>query len=86
MLSPTTVFAEKVLARFAQLITDEVFLLIQNDRGLMHEYLRLVQSEGLDTVNQWIGRSVKARFQLENLPERQGAPRSTLIQSHQMFK
>ena len=37
-------------------ITNEVFLIIQNDRELMYEYLRLVESIGLDSVNQAIGK------------------------------
>ena len=85
MSSHITEFADKVLARFDQSITDEVFLLIQNDRELMHEYLRLVGSEGLDAVNTGIGRKVKEHFALANIPERQGNPKSTLIQTHQKF-
>ena len=89
MSSDVTAFAEKALSRFAKRITDEVFLLIQNDRELMQEYLRLVQESGLDTVNQWIGRKVKERFALANETgdeARNEDPRSTLIQSHQKFQ
>jgi hypothetical protein len=87
-MSDVTKFAEKVLSEYCKRITDEVFLLIAADRELMQEYLRLVESSGLDTVNRWIGRKVKERFGLENETGdtgREYSPRSTLIQSHQKF-
>jgi hypothetical protein len=71
-----------------QRITDEVFLAIQDDRILMHKYLRAVENEGLDQVNRTIGKSVKEEFNLNNIKGkagRQDDPMSTLIQSHQMF-
>jgi hypothetical protein len=67
-------------------ITNEIFLLIQNDRKLMYEYLRAVQDNGLDTVNQQIGKAVKAQYQLINVNEREDNPSCTLIQSHQKFE
>ena len=83
-MSNTTDFADRVISRFARTITDGVFLLIQNDHELMHDYLRLVESEpgGLNTVNSWIGRRVRERFNLQNEPDRQDKPVSTLIQSY----
>ena len=79
-------FADRVLAKFVDRITDEVFLLIERDRELMHDYLRLVEQHKLESVNQWIGRRVKERFGLENEDARQDEPRSLLIQSHQKFE
>jgi hypothetical protein len=66
-------------------ITNEVFLIIQNDRELMYEYLRLVESMGLDTVNQSIGKEVKKQYGLTNIDDREDNPSCTLIQSHQKF-
>jgi len=66
--------------------TNEIFLLIQNDRRLMYEYLRAVEEKGLDTVNQQIGKAVKAQYQLINVNEREDNPSCTLIQSHQKFE
>lgn len=89
MNSDVTGFADEVLGKFAKQITGEVFLMIQNDRELMHKYLRLLEHNKLDTVNQWIGRRVKERFGLENEDgddAREEEPLSTLIQSHQKFK
>jgi len=78
-------FTEAVMAKFAKSITDKVFLEIQGDRALMHEYLKLVESNGLTSVNQHIGKKVKERFNLTNDQARQEEPESTLIQSHQQF-
>lgn len=79
-------FNKKVFGQFEATITDRVFLLIQNDHELMHEYLRLVHDKGLDTVNQQIGKAVKEHFKLENAAERGTTPNSTLIQSFQIFE
>jgi len=62
-----------------------VFLTIQNNRTLMLEYLRAVEDQGLDTVNQTIGKEVKAAYKLINVNEREDNPSCTLIQSHQKF-
>ena len=84
-MSQISDYVDKVLDKFADSITDQVFLTIQEDRELMLEYLRLVSDTKLDTVNQQIGKNVKDRFRLTKSPHRQDAPRSTLIKSHQMF-
>lgn len=81
----TNDFTKRVLDLFCREITDMVFLSVQNDPDLMHEYLALVSEKGHDVVNRSLGRAVKARFGLENLPTREDAPRSTLIKSHQEF-
>lgn len=67
-------------------ITNEIFLIIQNDRTLMHDYLRAVESQGLDKVNQTIGKAVKKAYNLQNLDDRDNNPSCTLIQSHQKFE
>ena len=77
--------ANKAIESFNKRITDEVFLQIQNDRDLMHDYLRTVTEHGIDTVNQTIGRTVKTSYRLSNA-DREAAPSSTLIQSHQKFE
>jgi len=78
--------AEKAIKKLKESITDEVFLIIQNDKQLMHEYLKLVEEKGLDTVNMRIGKDVKNAFNLTNDNYRNNEPQSTLIQSHQIFK
>jgi hypothetical protein len=67
-------------------LTDELFLIIQDDKRLMHEYLRLVESEGLDTVNKNLGKLVKTHYKMTNSNKRKKDPKSTLILSHQIFK
>ena len=81
--------AEKAINIMNKKITDEIFLIIQNDRTLMQEYLRAVEVHGLDTVNRTIGKKVKADYFLNNLNDdndREDNPSSTLIQSHQKFE
>jgi len=80
--------ADKAISILNKRITNEVFLIIQNDRELMHEYLRAVEgkNEGLDHVNQTIGRAVKKAYNLVNVNEREDNPSCTLIQSHQKFE
>jgi hypothetical protein len=60
-------------------------MIIQNNQKLMHEYLRAVESDGLDSVNQTIGKEVKTAYQLTNINDRKDNPSCTLIQSHQEF-
>ena len=78
-------FAAMAIARFNKRITNEVFLTIQNDPVLMHDYLRTVSEHGLDRVNQTIGRQVKDVYHLNN-DDREANPSCTLIQTHQKFQ
>ncbi len=58
--------AQEAISRFNKKITNEIFELIQSDRELMHQYLRIVEKDGLDTTNQTIGKIVKAEYHLTN--------------------
>lgn len=78
-------FVSQVLHEFALSITDKVFLLIQNDPEIMREYLHLIEKKGVRAVNTYIGKAVKKRFDLTDVPEREITPKSTLILSHQKF-
>ncbi len=78
--------AEEAIGRLNKKITDEIFLIIQNDPRLMHEYLRAVEISGLDTVNKTIGKKVKTRYKLSNMNDRENRPSCTLIRSHQIFE
>ena len=77
--------AQKAISRFNKKITDQIFILIQSDRDLMQEYLRIVERDGLDKTNQTIGKVVKAQYHLTN-EDREENPSCTLIQSHQKFE
>ncbi|MDR1811450.1 MAG: hypothetical protein LBQ87_01350 [Candidatus Fibromonas sp.] len=77
-------FADKVISQKNKSITDEIFLLIQNNKDLMQEYLRLVGDNGLSSVNTQIGRRVKEAYGLTNA-ERNDEPSSTLIKGYQEF-
>jgi len=78
--------AQEAIGILNKKITNEVFLTIQNNRSLMLEYLRAVEASGLDSVNQIIGKEVKAAYQLTNINDREDNPSCTLIQSHQKFE
>lgn len=67
-------------------ITNEIFLIILNDRDLMNQYLKLVETEGLDMVNRSIGKQVKKAYGLINMDDREDNPTCTLIQTHQKFE
>lgn len=85
MILTLSEIAKAAIEKMNKKITNEIFLIIQNDRKLMGEYLRAVETEGLDIVNQRIGREVKTAYKLKN-QNREKNPSCTLIQSHQMFK
>lgn len=78
--------AKKAITRMNKRITNEIFMLIQNDRELMRDYLRVVEEKGLDKVNQTIGKEVKDAYGLKNVDDREDNPDCTLIQSHQKFE
>ena len=78
--------AQEAIGILNKKIANEVFMTIQNNRSLMLEYLRAVENNGLDSVNQIIGKEVKAAYQLTNINEREDNPSCTLIQSHQKFE
>lgn len=78
-------FAKEAIAKFTEKITDEVFLTIESDSKLMEKYLRTVSDNGLDAVNQTIGKAVKTTFNLDNEGECK-EPLSNLIQSYTVHK
>ncbi len=84
MSSDVTEFADEVISQMNKSITDKIFLLIQNDKTLMHKYLRLVEEHKLHPVNMQIGKRIKEKYDLTN-EERNENPESTLIESHQRF-
>ena len=79
-------FAQRVIAAMNKRITDEVFLLIQNDRDLMQDYLEFAEDGKRETLNRRIGKAVKAAYGLTNADFRIESPKSTLIKSHQAFE
>lgn len=78
---------DEVIALKNKTITDEVFLLIQNNRDFMQKYLSLVHEKGVKTVNQNIGKMVMTKYDLTPDTGRNYEPLSTLIStSHQEFQ
>lgn len=79
-------FKKEVVSLFCETLTDKVFLMIQNDRELLHEYLLIVSNSKLAHVNSEIAKEVKKRFGLDNKDEKNREPESFLIQGHEMFE
>lgn len=82
-----TNLSDRAINIFNKRITNEIFLIIQNNRELMHDYLKLVEKHGLTTVNQNIGKAVEKAYKLQkpDLEYREHQPTCTLIQTHQKF-
>jgi len=74
--------ADEAISRMNKKITNEIFLIIQNDRELMQDYLRAVEKKGHDTVYRYIGKAIKTQYHLTNMNDREDNPSCTLIQSH----
>lgn len=85
-MTRTTDFNNKVIDRFVDSITDRVFLMIQEDRDLMLEYLRLISDSTLDDVNKSLGKAVRQRLNLENDSIEVKEVKSTLIKSYTRHK
>jgi hypothetical protein len=76
---------DEVIALKNKTITDEVFLLIQNNKDFMQKYLQLVHEKGIQTVNKHIGKMVMTKYRLTPDTGRNYEPESTLISSYQEF-
>ncbi len=59
-------FTQKVLEKFTEQITDQVFLMIQNDRSLYTEYCNQCHSQGKENLNRELGNAVKDYYNLKN--------------------
>lgn len=86
-------FFEKVLERFTEEITDQVFLYIEKDKYLNEQYLKLTENKTeKDEFNQEFGRKVKYYFELEdivdsnNVVQKCTRPKSTLIKAYTKHK
>lgn len=81
-MNKTEEIADKALQLMIENITDNVFMVIQEDRGLMQQYIEQVIANGRDNVNQTIGKYIKNRLKLTNLG-RDNDPASSLITSYE---
>ena len=78
--------AEEAISRLREHATDAVFLIIQNDRELMADYLHAVEKDGWKAVNMAIGRAVKDAFPELEKGERNREPQTVLAQSFSEFE
>ncbi len=58
--------AQDAIVKLNERITNEIFLIIQNDKELMKKYLRIIEKYALDLVNQSIGKEIKNYYKLIN--------------------
>ena len=81
-------FTHKVMNAYLDDITDQVFLKIQNTRGLMEDYLKLVKNHEvtIDQLNRKIGNVVKNSLNIGNKGKYKKQPKSTLIKSYERHK
>lgn len=77
--------ADEAISQLNKRITDEIFMIIQNDRNLMKQYIKLAEEHTHEVVNRSIGKRVKKEYNLSN-QERGKSPTSTLIDSYQEFE
>ena len=82
-------FSDVVIGRFCENLTDHVFVYIESDKDLLAQYQLLVAEqekssasprEAIQTVNSFIGRKIREKFNLGNLG-RSETPKSRLIKS-----
>ncbi len=79
-------FKTKVVDQFCETITDRIFLMIQNDRDLMQEYLSIIEKgKSRANINSQIAKEIKKRFKLNNQNIKNKEPQSSLIASHEQF-
>ncbi|RTR40291.1 hypothetical protein EKG38_06130 [Shewanella canadensis] len=78
--------AQAAISELNQKLTNEIFLIIQDNRELMQAYLKAIETGSVESVNTAIGKEIKAIYQLEDFDGREENPSCTLIKSHQMFK
>lgn len=79
-------FKEKMINKFSSTITDNVFLMIQNDKDLMKDYLLLLENHKLNIINSSLAKEIKKRYNLENKDLKNKSPKSNLIQSFEIFE
>ncbi len=78
-------FTKKAIDKFTADITDNLFILIQNDKELMQDYLNLLENNKRNVVNSSIAKAIKDSYNLDNSGESQN-PKSTLIKTFEQFK
>lgn len=77
-------FTKKAIDKFTVDITDKMFILIQNDKELMQDYLNLLEDNKRHVVNSSIAKAIKEKFKLDNIGESQ-TPKSTVIKTFEQF-
>ena len=66
--------------------TDEIFRFIESDRELLYDYLKLIETNNLKTLNSSVAKAIKKEFGLKEPSIEVVNPKSMLIQSYHLFK
>lgn len=83
-------FIDKALKQFKERMTDNLFVMIQNDRELFLEWNKLTKDIEMNFINGEIAKETKKKFRLtdKNIKKkkiRNEKPKSVLIESFQEF-
>jgi hypothetical protein len=80
-------FTDKLLKEFEKEITDQVFLYIESNKELMHDYLLTVTEQTeLKVVNSQIAQAIGKRYGLSAKGIKNNEPKSKLIQGYEEFE
>ena len=80
-------FEEKILEKFSEQITDIVFLMIENDKELLIDYMQLIENGNKrKTINSQMAQTICKKFNLENKGFEVEKPLSKLIESYTALK
>jgi hypothetical protein len=80
-------FTDKLLEEFEKEITDQVFIYIESNRELMHDYLLTVTEQTeLKVVNSQIAQAIGKRYGLTTNGIKNQNPKSKLIQGYEEFE
>jgi hypothetical protein len=84
-MNDLNIFKNRIIERFSSEITDYVFLMIQNDRELLQEYMKLLGNNKQNVINSSIAKEIKKTYNLENQNLIIKNPKSFLIKSYESF-
>ena len=78
-------FEKNVIDKFTETITDRTFIMIEQEKELLQEYLDLLGKHPRKTVNSSLAKAIKKRFDLKNKIPNNKEPKSLLIKSFTEF-
>ncbi len=81
------IFTDELFVEFDKQITDQVFLFIESNPKLIHDYLNTVANQGdLRIVNSLIAQAIGKHYGLTSMNKKNNTPKSVLIKSFEEFE